>query len=75
MGDAERIAKHFHQAYERLAPSFGYETRKASAKPWEDVPLPNRQLMTAVVADLLNRHIVSVGEIPTSSPGGLRRSE
>lgn len=28
---AKALAKQFHEAYERLAPSFGYETRKASA--------------------------------------------
>ncbi|GAA1026862.1 hypothetical protein GCM10009557_06080 [Virgisporangium ochraceum] len=50
--DAEAIARAFHEAYERLAPSFGYETRKASAVPWADVPEPNRQLMTAVAAEI-----------------------
>ena len=44
----EDVARLFHEAYERLAPSFGYETRKASAVPWEDVPEPNRSLMVAV---------------------------
>lgn len=50
---AERIARAFHEAYERLAPSFGYETRKASAVPWEDVPEENRELMVATVETLL----------------------
>ena len=27
----ERIARMFHEAYERLAPSFAYETREAEA--------------------------------------------
>jgi hypothetical protein len=49
----ERVARHFHEAYERLAPSHGYETRKASAVPWEDVPYANRSLMLAVVAEVL----------------------
>lgn len=51
--DAETLARAFHEAYERLAPSFGYETRKASAKPWNDVPEDNRRLMIAVCAELL----------------------
>ena len=48
----ERIAQMFHEAYERLAPSFAYETREASAKPWAEVPENNRRLMTAVVAEV-----------------------
>ena len=50
---AEQIAQRFHETYERLAPAFGYETREASAKPWDQVPEQNRQLMTAVVAHLI----------------------
>lgn len=48
--DAESLARRFHEAYERLAPSFGYETRKASAVPWESVPEANRKLMIATCA-------------------------
>jgi hypothetical protein len=51
---AERIAQRFHEAYERLAPSFGYETRRASAVPWADVPKNNRRLMIAVAAEVLD---------------------
>ncbi len=50
--DAEAIAQRFHEAYERLAPSFGYETREASAVPWDQVPENNRRLMIAVVAEV-----------------------
>ena len=50
---AEQVAQRFHEAYERLAPSFGYETRRASAKPWADVPEPNRSLMVAVADEVL----------------------
>lgn len=49
---AETLAQRFHEAYERLAPSFGYETRTASAKPWAEVPENNRRLMTAVCAEI-----------------------
>ena len=48
----EDVARLFHDAYERLAPSFGYETRKASAVPWSDVPEPNRLLMVAVASEV-----------------------
>lgn len=42
MTDAEKIASAFHAAYEALAPTAGYETRKESAVPWADVPENNR---------------------------------
>jgi len=50
---AETIARRFHEAYERLAPTFGYETRVESAVPWEQVPEHNRRLMEAVAAEVL----------------------
>lgn len=50
---AEELAKAFHEAYERLAPSFGYKTREASAKPWEEVPENNKALMKAVAKEVL----------------------
>lgn len=49
---AEALARRFHETYERLAPSFGYRTREASAKPWDEVPEDNRNLMIAVCAEL-----------------------
>lgn len=49
---ANTLAQRFHETYERLAPSFGYETRRASAKPWAEVPEQNRNLMIAVCATL-----------------------
>jgi len=45
---SEKLAKLFHETYERLAPTFGYETRKDSAVPWADVPEMNKRLMIAV---------------------------
>ena len=44
---AEDLARAFHETYERLAPEFGYETRRESAVPWEDVPENNKNLMIA----------------------------
>jgi hypothetical protein len=49
---SEQLAKLFHETYERLAPTFGYETRKGSRVPWEEVPERNKKLMIAV-ADLI----------------------
>ena len=51
----EELAKLFHETYEMLAPQFGYKTREASAKPWNEVPKNNRELMTAVAAVVLTK--------------------
>lgn len=49
---ADRLARTFHEAYERLAPEFNHETRPESAVPWEDVPEQNKALMRAVCAEV-----------------------
>lgn len=49
---ADEAARRFHEAYERLAPDFGYETRRGSAVPWDEVPEQNRALMRAVMLEL-----------------------
>lgn len=56
----EEIAQAFHETYERLAGEFNYTTRKASAVPWADVPENNKNLMVAVVAELLDKGTISV---------------
>jgi hypothetical protein len=60
----EKIAREFHEAYERLAPSYGYETRDESAVPWDEVPSKNKSLMRGVVADLLARGVITAGSHP-----------
>ena len=52
---AEQLARLFHGTYERLAPQFGYRTRPASAKRWENVPEQNRLLMIATCAEVLRK--------------------
>jgi hypothetical protein len=52
---AEKLARRFHETYERLAPDYGYKTREASAVPWEDVPFQNKRLMIAVAQELLDQ--------------------
>jgi hypothetical protein len=59
---AERVAQQFHEAYERLAPEFGYRTRTASAVPWTDVPEENKRLMVAVAAELIDRAVIVVAD-------------
>ena len=56
----EEVARAFHEAYEDLAPRFGYRTREASAKPWDEVPKQNRDLMTATVRRLADDGLVEV---------------
>lgn len=51
MSDMSRLlAEKFHDAYERLAPSFGYETRIETRK--FDPESPNGRLMIAVVSEV-----------------------
>lgn len=58
---AEDIAREFHEVYEGLAPDYGYATRKESAVAWERVPERNKNLMIAVVSNLLSRNIIRRG--------------
>ncbi|GHE33436.1 hypothetical protein GCM10017673_40480 [Streptosporangium violaceochromogenes] len=58
----ERIARAFHETYERLAPEHGYATREASAVPWAEVPANNKSLMIAVVASLIAEGRIIPGE-------------
>jgi hypothetical protein len=52
---AERVARLFHEVYEALAPSHGYETRSESRVPWEDVDPKLKTLMVATVTEVLRR--------------------
>ena len=58
----EQVAKAFHDTYERLAPQHNYHTRRASAKPWEDVPENNRSLMIEVVSELRAEGVIVIPE-------------
>jgi hypothetical protein len=51
----ELLARTFHEAYEELAPSFGYQTRKDSRQPWERVPEDNKRLMVATAEAVIAR--------------------
>jgi hypothetical protein len=48
-----RMARAFHEAYEKLAPRFGYKTREESAVPWNELPEANRELMIATASLVL----------------------
>lgn len=51
----EIVAKFFHETYEKLAPDFGYKTRKDSNVDWKDVPDKNKKLMIAVAEKVIER--------------------
>jgi trehalose-6-phosphatase len=53
MSDPEKLAKRFHELYEQLASNHGYETRKESNKPWEEVPENNKALMIDVCEHII----------------------
>jgi len=50
MSEREKVARAFHDAYERLAPQFGYETREDTRE--FDPQSPNGQLMMAVCGEV-----------------------
>lgn len=52
-GEPLELAVYFHEAYERLAPSFGYETRLETRA--FDPDEPNGKLMVAVCGELQHR--------------------
>jgi len=60
MPKAEELAETFHRVYEKLAPKFGYKTRKRTRKHWDDLPENNKELMIAVAQVVLNKY----SEIP-----------
>lgn len=55
------IAKEFHDTYERLAPSFGYETRKDTKQ--FDPTSPNGRLMIAVCAEVAAKMVRESGAV------------
>jgi hypothetical protein len=58
----EALARRFHETYERLAPEHGWQTQESTrAKPWEEVPAHNRELMLATISALLNDGSIEVG--------------
>jgi hypothetical protein len=64
MIDPETLARYFHDEYERMAPTFNYQTRPASAVPWDDVPENNRRLMMAVCASVLLKFFPDQMSVP-----------
>lgn len=68
----EQIAMQFHEVYERLAPSFKYETRAVQSMgvpmQWDAIrTTPNGLLMIAVIAELRARGICQLAPVGTWS--------
>lgn len=53
-GSALELAMRFHEAYERLAPRFGYETRAETRE--FDPQTPNGRLMLAVCREIIEQN-------------------
>jgi len=69
------LARRFHEAYERLAPSFDYRTRPETAVAWEQLPEQNRRLMVAVCEEVL-RGLFDQSAVPDSTGAGqIKREE
>lgn len=49
----EETARRFHDAYELFAPAFGWATQANSRKPWDELQPSIRNLMIAVVRNVL----------------------
>jgi hypothetical protein len=63
----ETLARAFHDAYERLAPDFGYETREETRQ--FDPESPNGRLMCAVVEAVVVPLLLELNH-PTGHHGG-----
>jgi hypothetical protein len=49
----EELAKMFHETYERLAPAFGWKTKKGCNVSFEQLPERNKALMVATCQTIL----------------------
>jgi hypothetical protein len=58
---AEKIAKRFHEVYEEIAPTMGWDTQERSKKSWEELPIENKWLMVKVVEQLLEEKVIYKG--------------
>jgi hypothetical protein len=67
----EELARLFHDTYEALAPSHGWETQERSRKDWDEVPAENKSLMIAVAARVLDALELAALERLADAPGPL----
>lgn len=62
------VARAFHERYEMLAPTFGWETQERSRLPWDEVPEHNRELMRATVGHLIQDGVIEIGPAVATPP-------
>lgn len=58
---AEDLARLFHASYEAIAPMLGYQTRRATAVPWDQLAPPSRWLMILTADQVLSTGAVVRG--------------
>lgn len=56
----EHLCEQMHNAYEDAALENGWQTQKASRRPWADVPEANRATMRVAIAAMLDDDLVEV---------------
>lgn len=59
--DAERLAQRFHETQETLALRILSKDQQRPRVRWEDVPDENKQLMIAVVDEMLQAQLIFPG--------------
>ena len=52
-GELDRLCEVMHDAYERSAAKYGWDTQPRSRKPWDEVPEANKAAMRDAVGALL----------------------
>lgn len=50
---SEDIARVFHEAYERLAPDYAWDTNDSTRVPFDELPSENRELMIHTVSEVM----------------------
>ena len=58
---SEKIAKELYETYGKLTPEFEPKTRRRTDLSWEKAPQQNKDLMIAVVKNLMRRGVLSAG--------------
>jgi hypothetical protein len=67
---SHELAVLFHSTYERLAPAFGWRTKKGCNVPFEQLPQRNKALMEATCQTVLNvLQEKSSSELPAHNTG------
>ena len=69
---SHELAVLFHSTYERLAPAFGWRTKKGCNVPFDRLPERNKALMIATCQTVLNA-LQEQGAVPVQPPTAAAR--